>query len=93
VVAWSVMLASVSVLTSVFQAPAGSALDGPQPRRQPPVRLSAATPAFASEDDLRARLVADGPDATCELIVGQPLYAGQNTWVPQAAWRCPDRQP
>jgi hypothetical protein len=32
-------------------------------------------------------------DAPCELIVGQPLYAGQNSWVPQRDWQCADPLP
>jgi hypothetical protein len=24
----------------------------------------------------------------CETIVGQPLYAGQDTWVTQTHWQC-----
>jgi hypothetical protein len=27
-------------------------------------------------------------DAHCELIIGQPLYAGQNTWIAQQYWQC-----
>jgi hypothetical protein len=32
-------------------------------------------------------------DAPCEFIVGQPLYAGQNSWVPQRGWQCADPLP
>jgi hypothetical protein len=32
-------------------------------------------------------------DAACELIVGQPLYVGQNSWVPQRDWQCADPLP
>ncbi|MBV9546666.1 MAG: hypothetical protein JOY61_20045 [Chloroflexi bacterium] len=32
-------------------------------------------------------------DAQCEFIVGQPLYAGQNSWVPQRDWQCADPLP
>jgi hypothetical protein len=32
-------------------------------------------------------------DAPCEFIVGQPLYVGQNSWVPQRDWQCADPLP
>jgi hypothetical protein len=32
-------------------------------------------------------------DARCEFIVGQPLYAGQNSRAPQRGWQCPTPLP
>jgi hypothetical protein len=32
-------------------------------------------------------------DRPCEFMVRQPLYAGQNSWVPQQEWQCTDPLP
>jgi hypothetical protein len=60
-VAWGVMLASLLVLASLFNAVASSALGGPSTTAPTPVRLSPATAALADGDHVRARLLARLP--------------------------------
>lgn len=88
-VAWGVMLASLLALASLFNAVASSALSGPSATAPTPGRLSPATAALADGDDVRARFLAERAAADCAT---QPLYAGQNSWVPQYS-RCTDALP
>jgi hypothetical protein len=62
VVAWSVLLASILLLASLFHAVAGRALDGPGATAPTPVRVSPATAALADGDDVRARFLASRPE-------------------------------
>jgi len=65
VLAWSGLIAGSLLLTSLLQALATAGSEGAIQAERTPMDLFAAT----------------ATRTNCETIVGQPLYASQNTWV------------
>ena len=63
--------------TVTIQALATAGSEGASQPERTPMDLSAAT----------------ATRTNCETIVGQPLYAGQNTWVAQTHWQCANAVP
>ena len=59
----------------------------------PDVTTTPVTAALADGDDVRARFLAQQPGATCQMVAGQPLYAGQDTWVAHMHRQCANAVP
>jgi len=77
VLAWSALLAGALLLASLFQAVLTNSIERAVQPESTPIHVSSATASLAN----------------CEMIIGPPLYAGQNTWVTQTRWQCADPLP
>jgi hypothetical protein len=96
--AWGALLTAALLLASLFQAGATAATGGVAQAEPATIHVSTASPALANDDDTYAHIPGVGLDPNrlridCEPVVGQPLYAGLNTWVTQTHWQCVDLLP
>ena len=88
VLGWSSLIASALLLASLLNA--GVTNGTGQVVQAAPTRVlpSPSTAALADGDEVRAPLLANAPEANCEMSVRQPLYAGLNNWVTEMRWSC-----
>jgi hypothetical protein len=82
VAGWSSLIAAALLLASLFNAGVTSGSGG--------IEQTAPTGMVPAQGTPDAHY---GPGGQCQLIVRPPLYAGQNTWVTQTTWQCPDPLP
>jgi hypothetical protein len=88
VLGWSSLVAGALMSASLLNAGVTNGTGGVVHAAPTRILSSPATAALADGDDVRARFLADAPEAICQLSAGQPLYAGLNTWVAETHWSC-----
>jgi hypothetical protein len=77
VVAWSALVAGALLLAALFQAVLTAGIERAVQAESTSIHVSPATAALTD----------------CQMIIGPPLYAGQNTRVTQTRWQCADPLP
>jgi len=92
VAGWSSLVVGAHLLASLFNAGVTNGTEDVIEQTAPTRILP--SPALADGDDVPARFLINALEANCEISPGQPLYAGQNTWVAEThGWGCQASRP